>query len=95
MSNVTMPACECGEREFTIDEQTLIDAGGWLECDVCARPLVPNGDALQNAAVTVAMDAMKGTRLAWGPSVWFAEITRRVAEIRATWNKNYEAANAK
>ena len=95
MSNVTISECECGSKAFTIDEKTLIDAEGYIECDTCTRPLVPSGDALQNAAVTVAMDAMKGTRLAWGPSVWFAEIGRRVSETRATWNKNYEAANAR
>lgn len=92
MSNVTIPACECGEKEFTIEESDLIDAEGWIKCDVCARPLVPSNDALQSAAVTVAMDAMKGTRLAWGPSAWFAEIGQRVAEIRATWAKNYDDA---
>lgn len=89
---IQMNACQCGEHEFKIEHTDLVSACGYLECEVCGAPILPVD--VNDAAVEVAMDKMKGERLAWKPSEWIDTLTARRDAILKSWAETLDEYRA-
>lgn len=90
-NKITIPACDCGYgAEFYVSDEDLRDAGGFIFCDYCGRPIKPAEADLNRVAVDVAMDEIRGTRLAWCPSGFISKLNETRNRILQGWAIDYQ-----
>jgi len=78
-----MECQNCKTKPFKYTPQDIVDAEGFIACEICEYPIKPSDEELNRIAADVAFSSLLGVKLAHKPSEWLIELRKRRDDLLA------------